>query len=156
MNCKNKLVIIGAGPLRMEIEKYINENNIENVDLRGAIYGAEMDKIIEKSKVVVAPSEWYENCPYAIMQSMAKGKIVVASRIGGLPQLIEDDKSGFLFESGNAKSLAKTISKAISLDKQEYENMSYQVLETAKKMFNWEKYINKLVLQYQMLLNDNN
>jgi len=152
MNCANKLVIVGTGPIRQDIENYIAQNNMKNVDLYGAIYGTEMEEIIEMARVIVAPSEWYENCPYAILQSMAKGKIVVASRIGGLPELIEDGKSGFLFEAGNADDLASVLTKVISIDKEDYESISYQVLERAKEMCNWKKYIDRLIIEYKELL----
>ena len=152
MHCKNRLVIVGAGPLRDKIESYIRENHVENVELNGAIYGEKMEEIIEKSRVIVAPSEWYENCPYAIMQSMAKGKIVVASKIGGLPQLIENGVSGFLFEPGNVEDLAKKLNYVLSLEKDEYERISHRILDSAKRQFYWKTYFERLLTEYSSLI----
>lgn len=109
--CKRKLILVGAGPQLPEIEKYIADNKLINIELPGAIYGEQMEDIIEKSRVIVVPSEWYENCPYALLQSLAKGKIVIASRIGGLPELIKEEKTGFLFEAGNSTDLMHNIEK---------------------------------------------
>ena len=63
---------------------------------------------------VVVPSEWFENCSMVVLESMALGKPVIGSRIGGIPEQVEDGKSGLLFEMGNIHELAekmKTLSE---------------------------------------------
>jgi len=151
-DCKYPLVLVGAGPVQSEIEKYIESNKLSNVKLPGAIYGDEMEKIIEEAKVIITPSEWYENCPYALLQSIAKGKIVVASNIGGLPELIKDGETGFLFEPGNVDDLLSSIEKVMQMEKEEYVSMSRKICEKAKEKHYWETYIDKLIHEYETLL----
>lgn len=152
---KYYLKLVGAGPLASEIKDYISTNKINNVELPGPIYGEEMEKIIEKARVIVVPSEWYENCPYALLQSLAKGKIVIASRIGGLPELIEDGKTGLLFKAGSETDLSSKIEYVFNMNENEYRNMSMRIAEDAKKKHYWEDYIDKLITEYKRLISKN-
>lgn len=153
-NTECKLVLVGAGPLEGEVHNYIKYHKIDNVELKGAVYGEEMEHIIEKAKVIVVPSEWFENCPYSILTSMAKGKIIVASKIGGLPELIEDGTTGYLYEPGNPQDLSDKIKQAMALSREEYENMSLRVVEVARKKFSWITYIDRLIDIYLDLIFD--
>jgi glycosyltransferase involved in cell wall biosynthesis len=60
---------------------------------------------------VVLPSEWYEGFPLVVAEAYACGSPIVASRIGGLPELIRDGVTGMLFESGDAASLANAVNQ---------------------------------------------
>jgi len=150
--CKHKLILVGAGSIQNEIELYIKEHRLTNVELLRAIYGEEMEKIIEGAKLIVVPSEWYENCPYALLQSIAKGKVVIASKIGGLPELIKDNETGFLFEAGNANDLADKIDYVMTMLKEKYEAMSCIIADEAKKNHHWEQYTDMLIDEYQELI----
>lgn len=101
-----KLKIIGDGP---DFEKYKLQTRKlklkEKIEFLGPKYGNDLEKIIERAKAIIIPSVWPENMPYSLLESMAKGKVVIASRIGGLPELINDGINGFLFEAGNVRNL---------------------------------------------------
>ena len=68
--------------------------------------GDELARIIAGSSFVIVPSEWYENCPMSILEAMGYGKPVIASSIGGIPELVRDGETGFLFEPGNVAQLS--------------------------------------------------
>ena len=104
-----KLVIVGSGTEKDNIEKKIKVDKITNVQLLGYKSGNELDKIVSESKFIIVPSEWYENCPYSIMEAMALGKPVIGANIGGIPELIEYGKTGLLFKSGNVNDLKNKI-----------------------------------------------
>lgn len=91
-----------------------------------------MDRIIERAKVVLVPSEWYENGAFVALQALAKGKIVVASDIAGLSEIVQDGETGYLAEPGNPNSFALAIQKALNLTENEYRNMSERIVEYAK------------------------
>lgn len=152
--CKRPLVVVGAGPMKEEIDRYVRENKLSNIELPGPIYGENMEKIIEGARTIIVPSEWYENCPYALLQSLAKGKIVIASRIGGLPELINDGDTGYLFEAGNSKDLIAKIDKVFSMSKEEYENMSGHISKKAYEKHNWEQYADFLISEYTRLIEE--
>ena len=150
--CRYPLKVVGAGPIEDEIKKFVSDNELTNIELPGPIYGDEMERIIEGARVIVVPSEWYENCPYALLQAIAKGKIVIASNIGGLPELISDGETGFLFEAGNSSDLAAKIEQVCTMDKSQYEDMSRHIAESAHSRHNWEQYIDSLLDEYTRLL----
>lgn len=153
IKCKEKLMIVGAGPEKKNIEEMIiNCNLSERIILGEATFGEKMDGIIEKAKAVLVPSAWYENGAFVILQSMARGKIVIASDIAGLSEIIEDGKTGFLAQPGDVESFTNAINKVLKMDQAEVKRMSYNVVEYAKERCYWENYLNTLVLEYEQLL----
>lgn len=103
------LLIAGDGPLKQELIEALRINDIDNVRLLGQIKGSELAGLLENCKFSVVPSEWYENCPMSILESMAFGKPVIGSNIGGIPELIDQGRTGLLFEPGNSEELALHI-----------------------------------------------
>lgn len=96
-------VFAGGGPLTKELSGYSNVTN------RGFLKGEELKKSIAEARFTVFPSEWYENCPFSVMESQCYGTPVIASDIGGVPELVKDGITGELFEAGNAKELKAKI-----------------------------------------------
>lgn len=94
------LKIVGTGPLEGELRK-----DYPAVEFLGYQSGQSLQDLIANAAFVVVPSEWYENCSMVVLESMAFGKPVIGSRIGGIPEQIEDGKTGFLFEIGNVPKL---------------------------------------------------
>ena len=68
-----------------------------------------MNELIRNAAFVVVPSECYENCSMVVLEAMAFGKPVVGSRIGGIPEQVEDNRNGLLFEMGNVEQLARKM-----------------------------------------------
>lgn len=153
LDCKEKFVLVGRGAEEEKIRAFVRDNRLEDrVIVNGAIFGEEMDRILEKAKVVMIPSEWYENCPYVALQSIAKGKIVVASDIAGLSEIFQDGKTGFLADMGNADSFAEAIGKALSMDKAVYEKMCQDVVDYARERCDVDRYIERLTKEYRKLI----
>ena len=109
-----KLYIVGEGSYRNELEKYIEIDNIRNVLLVGYKTGRELNEFIKNSLFTIVPSEWYENCPLAVLESFALGKPVIGADIGGIPELVYSGSTGMLFESGNVEDLAEKINYLLS------------------------------------------
>ena len=70
-----------------------------------------MQELIENARFVVFPSEWYENCPFSVMEAQRYGTPVLASRLGGTPELIREGVTGELFEAGNAEEFKQKIGR---------------------------------------------
>ena len=98
-------VFAGTGELADEIDKLPNVQNV------GFISGAALQRLIEKAEFSVYPSQWYENCPFSVMESQIYGTPVIASDIGGIPELIEDGYTGELFESADKAQLEEKIKR---------------------------------------------
>lgn len=98
-----QFIFAGTGPL----ENVINDvPNIKNVGFKK---GKELEKLIREACFSIYPSEWYENCPFSVMESQMYGTPVIGANIGGIPELIQAGKTGELFESGNNNSLKLKI-----------------------------------------------
>lgn len=98
-------VFAGTGPLEDEIA---GVSNIKNVGFKK---GNDLEMLIRKAKFSIYPSEWYENCPFSVMESQMFGTPVLGADIGGIPELIEVEKTGELFESGSFESLKSGIER---------------------------------------------
>ena len=98
-----KLKIIGGGPLSEEIKG--------NVEFLGFCQWNDIKDIVGKAKFTVIPSEWYENNPLSVIEAECLGTPVLGARIGGIPELIDEDMNGMTFESGNADALADAAMK---------------------------------------------
>jgi glycosyltransferase involved in cell wall biosynthesis len=109
-----KLKIMGTGPLEISLRKYIEECGIKNIELVGFKEGSDKWQILRESLFVVLPSEWYEGFPMVALEAFAAGKPVVASNLGSLPFVIEDGKSGILFEPGNVEDLIEKVNHLLA------------------------------------------
>lgn len=98
-------IFAGTGPLEETI------NDIPNIKNVGFQKGKALEKLIREAQFSIYPSEWYENCPFSVMESQMYGTPVLGARIGGIPELIEEGRTGELFESGNAEDLKNKIRK---------------------------------------------
>ena len=96
-------VFAGTGPLEEELA---GVPNIQNV---GFQRGQALEMLIRQARFSLCPSEVYENCPFSVMESQLYGTPVLGADIGGIPELIEEGKTGELFESGNAAQLKEKI-----------------------------------------------
>lgn len=90
-----------------ECEEKIDQlGNVKNL---GFLTPEEIKPYIENAKFSICPSEWYENCPFSVMESIWRGTPVLGAAIGGIPELVEPGVSGELFESGNEEELVQKI-----------------------------------------------
>ena len=103
------LKILGSGPLEQELRDHVRDKKLANVEFLGFKSGAEKWSILRNALCLVLPSEWYENFPVTVLEAFMAEKPVVASRMGGLPYIVEEGKSGLLFEAGQVDELAQKV-----------------------------------------------
>mgnify|MGYP001040040350 CR=1 FL=1 len=84
-------------------------NRIKNIKNVGFQKGENLEKFIREARFSIYPSEWYENCPFSVMESQMYGTSVLGADIGGIPELIQVGKTGELFKSGDAVDLKNHI-----------------------------------------------
>lgn len=143
-----KLKIAGSGPL---LNHFKNDNNIEFLGYKNK---EDIISLIVNSKFLVIPSICYENNPMSVIEAFSLGKPVLGSRIGGIPELINNGENGFLFETGNVEDLQKVIEKANSLEDNLYFRMSDNALKFASENFNPKNYYNSLMDIYQDVISN--
>ena len=134
------LKIIGGGSLEETLRAAAAGSDIE---LLGYKHWPEIKEIVGKARFCVVPSEWYENNPLSVIESQCLGTPVLGSRIGGIPELIDEGKTGMLFESGNAKELKARIGQMFATPF-EYR----QIALDAQKRYSAERYYTELLKIY--------
>ena len=134
-----KFIFAGTGDLEDEI------NGIDNIQNVGFQTGENLERLIREARFSVCPSEWYENCPFSVMESQMLGTPVLGTDIGGIPELIEDGMNGRLFESGNVGRFADIIEELWN-DPASMERYSEQRLKAQKN--DLRQYSNKLMEIY--------
>ena len=128
-----QFIFAGTGPLESEI------SGVTNIKNAGFQKGAALEKLIREAKFSVYPSEWYENCPFSVMESQMYGTPVLGANIGGIPELIKVGENGELFESGNKEELKNKI--------REMSNRQYKVEEISFDTV--DEYCQKLMKLYE-------
>ncbi|AFL81706.1 glycosyltransferase [Aequorivita sublithincola DSM 14238] len=86
----------------------------------------------------------------AVLEAQAMGKLTIASNVGGLPENIVDDKTGWLFESQSSEALAKKLEMVISMNAEEKNEVSKNAMERVKKEFNIEKQMKEFLEFYNL------
>lgn len=101
--------IAGDGPERADLELLIQQCDLEGrVSLLGHVPREQMDSLYDRADVVVLTSK-SEGIPLVLMEAMARGKIVLAPAITGIPELVIAGKTGFLFEPGSLEDFVARL-----------------------------------------------
>jgi len=109
---EHPVTICGSGPLEDRMKHHAQA--LPNLRLMGHISAADLASEISRTALVVVPSRWYENFPYAVLEAQAAGKPVVASRIGGIPEQITHGVDGWLADPQDPKEWIELIHTALT------------------------------------------
>ncbi|HEX3726964.1 MAG TPA: glycosyltransferase family 4 protein [Pirellulales bacterium] len=105
------LKVVGDGPMAPQIREL--ERDCPAVEWLGSQPFDVVEQLMGQASLLVLPSLWYEGLPKTAIESFAKGTPAVASRLGGLAEIVDDGRTGALFEAGNAAELADTVRSLI-------------------------------------------
>ncbi len=143
-----ELSLVGDGSLFEEIKDYILENNLsEKVFIKGYLkYGVELLEIYESNDILILPS-YSEGLPQVLLEGMAKGCLILATSVGGIPSIVDHSKTGFLFKPFSSEEIKKTISFLID-NQVDSKQICLKALETAKK-YSFENQFNILMSQLE-------
>jgi glycosyltransferase involved in cell wall biosynthesis len=143
-----RLIMVGSG----EIEKA--KTFADNIRIKGSVifighYEGNIYDVMDLFDIFVMPSLW-EGLPYAVLEAMAIGKVIIASSIGGIPELIIDGETGILVKPSDSKDLADKI-KCVLNDIDTNSYMSYNARKTIEKDFSSIKFASMI----SNILNEN-
>ncbi len=150
---KAELYILGSGPLQEVIQKEIKSNSqlSSKVQLLGFKSGEELHTLLRQSMFNVLPSEWYENGPYSVLEMMCIGKPTIAANIGGLPDMIQDRKTGLLFKSGDSQDLARKINELLE-DEELLQQLGENCRQCVLQRHSQDAYYRRLMKVYKVVL----
>jgi glycosyltransferase involved in cell wall biosynthesis len=106
---------------------------------------AELEQLYRKLKSIIVPSIWNEPWPYVVVEAILRGRFVIASRIGGMPEQLEGCKGAILSEPGNPKMLAESIEYVHSLSRDEIVDLGAQNRELFLSRFNNDLSVRKFI-----------
>ena len=145
------LHIVGDGPERGAIEQLIASAGSQaaaRIHLLGYKSGEELQREVGNARFTVLSSEWRENMPYSGLESLAAQTPIVGARIGGIPELVEEGKTGFIFKSGDINDLSHSLYRAVSVDNRSYNTMQYCCYEYVISRCQQRGYVHQLVQDY--------
>jgi glycosyltransferase involved in cell wall biosynthesis len=147
-----RLVIAGDGPEREALET----RSSDRVRFVGFKQGDELEKLVSGATLVCCPSVWRENMPYSIVEALAEGTPVVGSRIGGIPEAVIEDETGWLAEPGDVESLAMAIVKVAKLaqDSAAYHALQQRCRDYVLVRCDQSIYMNQLIGLYEELISE--
>jgi glycosyltransferase involved in cell wall biosynthesis len=104
-----KLKILGDGPLRESIQRMVATEAL-NIELLGMLPREQAWAVMSRALCQIVPSRWFEGMPLVVLEAWSVGVPVIATRLGGLDEMLGEDERGLTFEAGNVAELVSRIS----------------------------------------------
>ena len=150
INAKITLKIAGTGPYENHLKSLITGHD-DRIEFVGFKSGDDLWSLIHNARAVVLPSEWYENAPISLLESFAAGKPVIGANIGGIPEMLDHNNTGFIFESGNTEDLTENILKIASYTNEQVSSLGRNARNHVANTFTAERYYNDMIDLYSSL-----
>ncbi|RLI90524.1 MAG: hypothetical protein DRO95_06045 [Candidatus Altiarchaeales archaeon] len=149
LNLEFEANFYGSGSLREKLKREIKTLNLNNVHIHDGVRYSEIPKIYQEHDIVVFPSLVPESFGRVAIEAMASGKPVIASRIGGVIDIIKENKNGILVEPGSIEELKNAIEKLIQ-DSELRNKIGKKGREMAH-MYSEDKIAKKIIKVYQKM-----
>jgi glycosyltransferase involved in cell wall biosynthesis len=146
-----ELVIAGDGEERAALERYAVSRGATNVRFTGHLPQAALQPLLDGALFAVAPSEWHENAPLSVLEAAARGKAVVVSDMGGLPELVKHGETGLVFRAGDASALAAALDELLA-DHDRTREMGRKARAFVEETFSPERHYDELMALYSRVL----
>ena len=137
------LMIAGTGPMLEDLRR-----RFPLAEFKGYLTGKALEAFISRASVVVVPSEWNENSPISVLEAMAHGKPVVASRIGGIPEFVTHGETGLLFEPKERSGLSRCLTTLLG-DAELRKRLGNRARTVVEAEFSLEKHGKALLSLYE-------
>lgn len=135
-----KLKIAGTGPDEQMLHALQGELQ-GDVEFLGYQSGETLHQLIKQARAIVLPSEWYENAPMSLLESSAFGKPLIVADIGGIPEMLIPDQTGWTFTSGSIEELSQLLSRVQALPNEQLAEMGKAGRRLVETTFSRAQYI---------------
>jgi len=123
----------------VKLLEMLSSSRIGNFKLLGHLPHEDALRLYSKSHAVVVPSIWEEPLPYVVMEAMAMGTLPIASRVGGIPEIVEGTYAeDMLFEAGNVEELVERMESVLAMSREQIEDVGLSLREAMLKKFDPE------------------
>lgn len=147
-----RLVVVGDGPDAADFKALASSLGCASrIEFAGYQTGGALQAYVERASLAIASSRWRENMPYSIVEALAAGTPVIGTNIGGIPELVDEGKTGFICEPGDVSSMADAISRGSSafLDLSAYSMLQRNCRSYVMENCSREKFMSDLVNLYK-------
>ena len=144
-----KVLIVGDGPLEESLKSQVINLKLED-SVKFLGFRKDVREILGKTDILVLPSS-REGLPIVLLEAMAVGAIVLATAVGGTPELVEDGVNGFLVEYGDGEGLKKKLEDIFNADSRSLNEVRLAARRTIEEKFSLEKMVSEHEGIYQKL-----
>lgn len=142
--------VAGAGMIDSQVRMLARDLGADNIEFLGFKREAEVMKLMQHCRFIVVPSEWYEHAPMSVLEAFACGKPAVASRIGGIPEIVRDGETGVLSEPGNEADLRQAVHMLWN-DMDRVREMGERARHLAETDYSAERHCDKIIKTYRQV-----
>jgi glycosyltransferase involved in cell wall biosynthesis len=143
------LNIAGTGPEEERLRHIVRTLHANHIQFLGFVPPSQLEPLRMQAEAVVAPSVWYENSPLMVLEALAAGLPVLASRVGGLPELVEDGVNGLLAPPGNVEAWVELLKRFSEVSGSERCAMGERGRERARTGHAWSTHLHALEQAYE-------
>jgi glycosyltransferase involved in cell wall biosynthesis len=143
--------LVGRGPQEAELRALVEELNAP-VSFMGFQSGENLWALVDDARAIVLPSEWYENGPLSALEALQRGKGLIGANIGGIPEIVIEGETGWLFQSGNVDDLARALRLVLGLDNAHLAAIAQNCQKMVMEQFSEERYSRAMLDLYGDLL----
>lgn len=140
------LDVLGQGSMREQLEQYVIDNHLTGVRFLGQVSNSQIYESLNNADILLSAAK-ADNMPVSLLEAMNAEVLVIASRVGGVPYMINEGKNGLLFESSNSQDLAAKMLWALAHPK-EIEEIRISAQVEAKK-YTWDNVKEKILKLYE-------
>ena len=130
------LTVLGDGDRRNDLESFVKERNIHNVEFLGQVPNEDIGNYLKNNDIMLSsPRE--DNMPVSLLEAFSAGLLVISSNVGGVPYMVENGKTGLLFESDNDEEMSEKMLWALS-----HQEECLRMIRSAKEevgKYSWER-----------------
>lgn len=151
-----KLHVAGTGPEEGKLHALVESLGITTVTFLGFMRSVDLAEVRRHSIAMAVPSVWYENAPYSVLEAMAEELPVLASRVGGLPELVEHGVSGWLAEPGNVDAWTQALRVVVATPPELRKRMGRASRERIEQRHLWDQHLDHVEEVYTGLMKKKN
>ena len=144
------VTIVGGGPEERHLRTLSAELKAD-VEFLGHLSKESLAGVVQSARAIVVPSQVNENAPLALLEGYAAGRPAIGARIGGVPELVREEETGFLFPSGDVEALAAVIERLASMPDARLEEMGAAGRRWVERDFTATRYRARLLELYDSL-----
>jgi glycosyltransferase involved in cell wall biosynthesis len=144
------LQLVGEGPDEAALRQLAADTGANTV-FHGRQSGEALFSVVRGARACVLASEWYENAPKSVLEAFGLGKAVIGADIGGISEMIDEGRTGWLFPSGDVGALAALLAKVVATPDETLRTMGGDAAAKARSEFSTELYLSRMQALYAEL-----